>query len=385
MVIVGLFLNNEMRTGANRRYIELMNDLSKKGHRVFVVMNSFLEIGLHNFIDIKIPIAYKRKSFPPASFLFKCNAKKIARSIRKELDACYHEQVDWILIHGDMHLPLAVSLKKMLNAKLFFASRCNDVLRAKIMRKSGFLNTKEKLISCIYELVNRRREKMSAHFSNLICFQNSFDKEDWLRRINFSDDRTVIIPGNIGLPRCTQEWKNVNTNKKLVSLVYVGVLSASKGFYYVLDVLKKIHDLGIELKLSVLGTIKGAENAQVYATSLGINSLISWEGYTDPFPFLREASLLIFPSLYDAFPDTILESLHVGCPVIASTRGGIPDILGNTELLFEPSDVESMALFIQSLCLDEKKYQRIKEYCAERAALFRFDWADKWVKAMENH
>ncbi len=136
--------------------------------------------------------------------------------------------------------------------------------------------------------------------------------------------------------------------------------------------LHELHSRGFRnLTLAVLGKTDNADEVFQLAEKLGIEKAITWAGYTDPFPYLATASMMIFPSLYDAFPDTILEALHTGCPVIASRRGGIPDILGNEELLFEPDDIGGMAYLIGRCITDE------------RAERFRFDWPERWEHAMK--
>lgn len=384
MVIIGLFLNKEIRTGANRRYLELMEALAEHGNKVFVAMNSLLDYTPESFVKAEIEIPYVRKGFPPASYLFARKSSVIAGLLRETMDAGRVGEPDWIHIHGDMHLALAVKLKKTFGAKLFFAYRCNDVLRARILRRSGMVKCVEVVRSKLYELVNLHREKKIAGRANLVCFQNSADRDDWLMRVRFPLVKTVLIPGNIGLPRCRDEWKNANRATRLDSLVYVGVLSITKGLFQVFSVLHELHSRGFRnLTLAVLGKTDDADEVFQLAEKLGIEKAITWVGYTDPFPYLTTASMMIFPSLYDAFPDTILEALHTGCPVIASRRGGIPDILGNEELLFEPDDIGGMADLIGRCITDEREYRRIRAVCAERAERFRFDWPERWEHAMK--
>jgi hypothetical protein len=99
-----------------------------------------------------------------------------------------------------MHLPAAILLKKRLKAKIFFASRCNDIYRAAIIGKYTNLPVKQRIASFIYGIISRIREKEVAKFASLITFQNAFDRDDFIKRTALPLSRTVIIPGNIGLP-----------------------------------------------------------------------------------------------------------------------------------------------------------------------------------------
>jgi len=118
---------------------------------------------------------------------------------------------------------------------------------------------------------------------------------------------------------------------------------------------------------------------------LRLDKLISIEGYQDPFPYLAKNDLMVYPTLYDAFPDTALEALHTGCPVIASSVGGLPDMLRYPELLFDSGEAAAIAARIEHCVEDKRFYQHIRALCAERAAAFRFDWAERFENAMKGY
>jgi glycosyltransferase involved in cell wall biosynthesis len=230
------------------------------------------------------------------------------------------------------------------------------------------MTAKERIFSLLYENINRKREKQISRHADQVAFQNSIDRDAFTGRTGYPESRTVLIPGNIGLPRFTDEWKNKNTSGRVQKLVYVGGLSESKGYS--------------SLKLFALGKADGGEKVIRLADSLGLKEMIFYEGYALPFPYLASCDLMVYPTLYDAFPDTVLEALHTGCPVIASTVGGIPDMLKYPELLFESGNSAEIADRIERCIKDSDFYLSVRNLCAERAETFRFDWATEWEKAM---
>lgn len=66
------------------------------------------------------------------------------------------------------------------------------------------------------------------------------------------------------------------------------------------------------------------------------------------------ADIFILPSLEDNFPNTMLESMSCGTPVIAFNIGGIPDLIENkvTGMLIPPQDLNTMAEKIIECVLD---------------------------------
>ena len=59
----------------------------------------------------------------------------------------------------------------------------------------------------------------------------------------------------------------------------------------------------------------------------------------------RHASLMLFPSLYEGFGWPPLEAMAFGCPVVCSSAGSLPEVVGDAALLCTPDDEERMAEF----------------------------------------
>jgi glycosyltransferase involved in cell wall biosynthesis len=368
-----------------------MEDLAARGNTVVVLMNDFYNYQSKYIKVISLPIQYVRHRPPPASYLFKKNVKKNINGILRQIRDYNCKTIDFIHIHGDMHLKTAIFLKQHLKSPLFYASRCNDIDRAKIMRASGSLTIKQWLFSLLYDPVNRSREKQIARQADLITHQNQQDADCFISRAGAFNPsfrgrlkaRTVIIPGNIGLPRCREEWRDKNKSGEAKKIVYVGSLSAGKGFWDLLKALGELKKKGRAfLSCQALGREENIGQTLHLIQKLGIEEMISIEGFKDPFPYLAESDLMVYPTLYDAYPDTVLEALHTGCPVIAASVGGIPDLLKYPELLFKPGNVNEIAEKVELCIRDNKFYQKIRSLCAERAETHRFDWAGRFETAM---
>jgi hypothetical protein len=71
MNILGLYLLKQIRTGGDRRYLELMEGLAERGNTVVVIMNEYFDYTPRYIKRINLPIQYTYRGFPPASYLFK--------------------------------------------------------------------------------------------------------------------------------------------------------------------------------------------------------------------------------------------------------------------------------------------------------------------------
>ena len=69
----------------------------------------------------------------------------------------------------------------------------------------------------------------------------------------------------------------------------------------------------------------------------------------------READVSLNPSLADNMPNSVLESMASGTPVVSTNVGGVPFIVrdGVTALLVPPRDAQAMAAATMRLLEDE--------------------------------
>lgn len=92
---------------------------------------------------------------------------------------------------------------------------------------------------------------------------------------------------------------------------------------------------------------------------------------------LRKASAFIYPSLYEGFGLPLLEAMHLGCPIIASRSGSIPEIAKNAAKYFDPLSIEDMAFSIENVVysnefgniLKDNGHIQLKEYNWEKASI----------------
>ena len=93
--------------------------------------------------------------------------------------------------------------------------------------------------------------------------------------------------------------------------------------------------------------------------------------------YYKNASLFVYPSLYEGFGMPPLEAMSYGCPVACSNTSCIPEIVGRAAILFDPYSIESMIENIISILYNDKKkssliskgFKQIKNFSWKKCAI----------------
>ncbi|MGE5245595.1 MAG: glycosyltransferase family 4 protein [Betaproteobacteria bacterium] len=84
--------------------------------------------------------------------------------------------------------------------------------------------------------------------------------------------------------------------------------------------------------------------------------LVRHQGYVDPSSrrqLYEGARLLVQPSFEEGFGLPVLEAMTLGVPVVAASRGALPEVLGDAGLLVDPEQPDELANGIERLLDDE--------------------------------
>ena len=85
------------------------------------------------------------------------------------------------------------------------------------------------------------------------------------------------------------------------------------------------------------------------------------------------ASLFVFPSLYEGFGLPLLEAMACGTPVLASNNSSIPEIVSDSAILADPSDLEDFCGKITEILSDEELRTNLTNRGLSRAAEFSWE------------
>jgi len=142
-------------------------------------------------------------------------------------------------------------------------------------------------------------------------------------------------------------------------ILHLGHNGFYKNRYGVLRVFSMLYTALPDVKLKLAGPPLD-EKLLALAEQLGIHDRIECIVNPDDAQvsdLYRHASLLLFPSIYEGFGWPPLEAMALGCPVVCSSEGSLPEVVGDAALTAAASDEATLA----EHCLNILQHDEVAE------------------------
>jgi glycosyltransferase involved in cell wall biosynthesis len=121
---------------------------------------------------------------------------------------------------------------------------------------------------------------------------------------------------------------------------------------------------------------------------LGIGDKVRFLGYVpqeDMPPLYREATLFIFPSLYEGFGLPLLEAMASGCPVVSSHTSSMPEVCGDAARYADPLDTEDIRKAMDEVLSSPGLRKELIEKGLRRCRLFTWEATAKSYRDLITH
>jgi len=201
--------------------------------------------------------------------------------------------------------------------------------KKKILSVHGvYSNQVEILHSSTTSKIATKAESKVFKWADKLTTDSKITKEEYGKKLNFDFE---YLPSPID----TEMFKKIpEVEKSSNQVVYVGRDSFEKG----IDILKSI-----ESKIN--GNV-------VYCVN---------KPWKETMKILKSSSLLVVPSRIESLPTVIKEAFYLKIPVIATSVGGIPELITNniTGLLSEPENSSLLLKKINELLIDKTLQQKL--------------------------
>jgi glycosyltransferase involved in cell wall biosynthesis len=129
-------------------------------------------------------------------------------------------------------------------------------------------------------------------------------------------------------------------------LVFAGRLEREKDLPTLLRAFAILRQ-GRDCRLLIIGDGSLRREIESERDALGLGDSVDLPGWApNPYPYLRQASLVVLTSVWDALPTVLIEALALGTPVVSTDCGAGPrEILGGGRYgpLVPPRDAPTLA------------------------------------------
>lgn len=192
-------------------------------------------------------------------------------------------------------------------------------------------------------------------------------------------NKTKIQINNVN-PSWAKKKERLPIADEVFHVCFIGDFSTiRKGHDLLLEAARHLLEEGHNMEFVVIGDGKQLE----YYKEQYQNDRIRFTGrLKNATEELVRSTLLVVPSRADSCPNTVLEALYCGIPVIGSNAGGIPEILKNEDALFELT-VESLTNKLRELYLNSDKLTSLLEAEHKRCKELEFNWPEKIFQIIE--
>ena len=109
---------------------------------------------------------------------------------------------------------------------------------------------------------------------------------------------------------------------------------------------------------------------------LKLGDCVTYAGKVDTSELVRhysEASMLVVPSVYEGFGLPAAEAMACGTPVVSTTAGALPEVVGDAGILVPPKDTRAIVQAVRTLLDDKNKRRQLGARGRERV-LKLFNW-----------
>ncbi|KIM04010.1 MAG: hypothetical protein KN64_09950 [Sulfurovum sp. AS07-7] len=329
-----LYLKNLQGRGVQKVYLNLAKGLQELGCSVYFVIR-----------ENKIELDNK---FLKHFYIFE--------NIEVELDNLLSSLLNPILISNDVKITL--NLKNINSKNIYYT--VHMLWGERIFKQLRFLKW--------FELKQLYKNKQLIAVSDAV-------KKDLLTKVGIEPKSIEVIFDGFDI-ESIKKLANEPIDLSSDYMLNIGALSQEKNHKLLLRSYAKLNS---PLDLIIIGSGKLEKSLKSLAKKLSIENKVHFVGFkSNPYPYIKNAKLVISTSTNEALPGVIIESLILNTPVVSTQSKGVSSILNGN---LSPFVVKNSKL-IEAISKALKNYPSIKvedydKFCYKKIASCYVDYISR--------
>lgn len=210
---------------------------------------------------------------------------------------------------------------------------------------------------------NHRLERAVWKRAQALTSPSAFQAGEVARELGWAQDRVFVIPNPIApamLEQAMHDRHRDDDRTQTPIVLYTGRLAQVKGIRPLLEAVQEVRKRDPRASFVLAGPWQMPERPEHWglrqhgtAEEDGVSWLghVPWHKLAD---WYRWATIFVMPSYYETFGISCLEAMAFDLPVVATTAGGLPEVVehGVTGILVPPGDSQRLSEAIVSLLQD---------------------------------
>lgn len=272
-------------------------------------------------------------------------------------------------------------------SKPILAASNPDIVHETYYSSRRLAPNRAKIVLTVYDMIHEKhpelfpkndstsRRKLSAikRADHIICISEN-TRKDLIELFGVSQEKTTTIHLGFSLSHCGPEI-DFSPPTERPYILYVGARNCHKNFDGLLSAFGKSTLLQRNSAIIAFGggDFSAHERSRMNELGAGDNNIFHMSGSDSILSQLyRNATVFVYPSLYEGFGIPPLEAMGFDCPVACSNASSMPEVVGDAALYFDPCNSESLKDAMETLF--ESPSQRKELIERGRLRLRQFSW-----------
>ncbi len=238
--------------------------------------------------------------------------------------------------------------------------------------------------SIVARLFYRYIIRRAAKGWDRILVDSAFTREDVVNFLSIKEEKIKVVPAAVsekyqsyqdkkGITEFRQKYGISKTN-----ILNVGTARPHKNLCFLIEIFRDlVLKKGVSCQLVLAGEDdKWRPKIRLQVRKLGLEGKVVFTGYVqeEELPILySQASLCIFPSLFEGFGLPALEAMACGCPVICSDNSSLAEIAEGAGILLDPTRVNNWADAIDKVLKDRALQESMSAKGLDKARQYSWE------------
>jgi glycosyltransferase involved in cell wall biosynthesis len=204
----------------------------------------------------------------------------------------------------------------------------------------------------------------------------------------FTQEKISVIYNGISAPHFASKGESrslFGETRNRTVIFSISELNPNKGIDTALRGIAMLpHNMRVKILYVIAGSGEQNEMLSNLAKELGISDNVKFLGYVEEASrYIKGSDIFLLPSRNEAFPYVVLEAGSAGIPIIATSVGGVPEVVKDMQngILIHPRNPKEVAEAILYLCDHPDKSREFAEEI--KKTIFNFFSLQKMLEETE--